>query len=75
MTGTNIHLYTRHFSEPQDQASNSCWKADRKQFNLHIILASSLETMQPRFLILLCLQYGRYGMTPTMLRADEVLQA
>lgn len=31
--------------------------------------------MHPRFLILHCLEYGRYGITPTILRAELVLQA
>lgn len=31
--------------------------------------------MQPRFLILHCLEYGKYGITPTMLRAELVLHA
>lgn len=43
--------------------------------DLHIIFANSLVTMHPRFLILHCLLYGRYGMTPTMERAEDVLQA
>jgi len=39
------------------------------------IWASSLATTQPRIRILLCLLYGRYGMTPMILRADDVLNA
>lgn len=31
--------------------------------------------MHPRFLILHCLEYGRYGITPTILRAELVLHA
>lgn len=31
--------------------------------------------MQPRFRILHCLEYGKYGMTPTIDRADDVLHA
>lgn len=38
-------------------------------------LANSFDTMQPRFRILHCLEYGKYGITPTIERADEVLQA
>lgn len=38
-------------------------------------LAKSFDTMQPRFRILHCLEYGKYGMTPTIERADDVLQA
>jgi len=49
-------------------------------FNLHlpdvlIICASSLATIQPRLRILLCLLYGRYGTTPMIRRADDVLNA
>lgn len=43
--------------------------------DLHIIFAKSFETMQPRFLILHCLLYGKYGITPTIDFADDVLQA
>lgn len=38
-------------------------------------LANNFDTMHPRFLILHCLEYGKYGITPTMLRAELVLQA
>lgn len=38
-------------------------------------LANSFDTMHPRFLILHCFEYGRYGITPTMLRAELVLHA
>ena len=31
--------------------------------------------MQPRLRILHCFEYGKYGMTPTMERADDVLHA
>lgn len=31
--------------------------------------------MQPRLRILHCFEYGKYGITPTMERAEEVLQA
>ena len=39
------------------------------------ICAISFDTMQPRFFILDCLEYGRYGMTPIIFRAQEVLHA
>lgn len=38
-------------------------------------LANNLDTMQPRFRILHCLEYGKYGITPTIDLAEEVLQA
>lgn len=37
--------------------------------------ANNLETMQPRLRILHCFEYGKYGMTPTMERAEDVLHA
>lgn len=40
-----------------------------------ITLANNLDTMQPRLRILHCFEYGKYGMTPTIERADDVLQA
>lgn len=38
-------------------------------------MASNLDTMHPRLRILHCFEYGRYGMTPTIDRADDVLHA
>lgn len=38
-------------------------------------LASNFDTMQPRLRILHCFEYGKYGMTPTIERADDVLHA
>lgn len=43
--------------------------------DVHIILANNFETIQPRLRILHCFEYGKYGMTPTIDRADDVLQA
>lgn len=43
--------------------------------DLQSIVASSLATMEPLFLIWLCLLYGRYGITATMDRAHDVLHA
>lgn len=37
--------------------------------------AKSFETMQPRLRILHCFEYGKYGMTPTIDLADDVLHA
>lgn len=37
--------------------------------------ANNFETMQPRFRILHCFEYGKYGMTPTIDLADDVLHA
>ena len=42
---------------------------------LQSIEATSFDTIDPLFLILHCLEYGRYGITPIILFADEVLQA
>ena len=42
---------------------------------LQSIDATNLDTIDPRFLILHCLEYGRYGITPIILLADEVLHA
>lgn len=47
-------------------------------FKFHTLIqtfANNFDTMHPRFLILHCLEYGKYGITPTMLRAELVLQA
>lgn len=40
-----------------------------------ITFANNLETMHPRLRILHCFEYGKYGITPTIERADDVLQA
>jgi hypothetical protein len=37
--------------------------------------AISRDGIEPRFLILLCLEYGRYGTTPMIFLAEDVLQA
>lgn len=42
---------------------------------VNLTLANNLETIHPRFLILHCFEYGKYGMTPTMLLAEDVLHA
>jgi hypothetical protein len=40
-----------------------------------IMEATSLHTIAPRLRILLCFEYGRYGITPTILRHDAVRHA
>lgn len=40
-----------------------------------ITFANNLDTMQPRLRILHCFEYGKYGMTPTIERAEDVLHA
>lgn len=40
---------------------------------LHIIFATSFVTIEPRFRIFDCFEYGKYGMTATHDLADDVL--
>lgn len=47
----------------------------RKMSKIKQTLANNFDTIQPRFRILHCLEYGKYGITPTIDRADEVLHA
>lgn len=42
---------------------------------IEITFANNFETIQPRFRILHCFEYGKYGITPTIERADDVLHA
>lgn len=40
-----------------------------------LTFANNLDTMHPRLRILHCFEYGKYGITPTIERADDVLHA